>query len=122
MRKEFEDMVASARTSLADSQNDSIGTDGQFTLAYGAAHKLALAALRHQGYRPNNCRDVVFQALAHTLGTSVADIQTFLKVHNERNLAEYEGRLDVDEKLLSDLVGATKILATAVGKLTPPSG
>lgn len=121
IRKEFEDMVASARIGLADSQSDSIETDSRFTLAYGAAHRLALAALRHQGYRPNNRRDAVFQALAHTLGTSAADIQTFLKAHNERNLAEYEGRLDVDKKLLSDLIGATKRLEAAVNKLAPPT-
>ena len=118
-RKEFDGMVTSARRSLADAQNDSIETDSQFELAYGAAHRLALAALRHQGYRSEN-RITVFQTLAHTLGTSNADIQTFLKAHNERNLAEYEGRVDVDEKLLEKLISATKRLQTAVGKLTPP--
>jgi hypothetical protein len=98
-RKEFDNMVASARLSLADAQNEDIATDSQFTLAYAAAHRLALAALRRHGYRSNNRRDVVFQTLTHTLGTSKADVQTFLKAHNERNLAEYEGRLEIDEKL-----------------------
>jgi hypothetical protein len=122
-RKEFEDMVASARVSLADAQNESIEIDSQFTLAYGAAHRLALAALRQQGYRSNNRRDIVFQTLAHTLGTNNADVQTFLKAHNERNLAEYEGRVEVNAKLLADLVSATKRLAVAVGKLAlPPAG
>ena len=119
-RKEFDDMVASARISLADAQNEDIETDSQFTLAYGAAHRLALAALRQHGYRSNNRRDVVFQTLVHTVGTSKEDVQTFLRAHNERNLAEYEGRLDIDEKLLADLFSATKRLETAVGKLTPP--
>jgi hypothetical protein len=118
-RKEFDGMVTSARRSLADAQNDSIETDSQFELAYGAAHRLALAALRHQGYRSEN-RITVFQTLAHTLGTSNADIQTFLKAHNQRNLAEYQGRLDIDKKLLADLIGATKRLDAAVGRLTPP--
>src|ERR1041385_1683078 len=87
-KKEFEGMLASARRGLADAQNESIETDSQFTLAYGAAHSLALAALRQQGYRSEN-RITVFQTLVHTLGTSNADIQIFLKAHNERNLAEY---------------------------------
>jgi hypothetical protein len=120
-RKEFNDMVASARVSLADAQSESIEADSQFTLAYGAAHRFALAALRHEGYRSNNRRDAVFQTLAHTLGTSPDDIQTFLKAHNERNLAEYEGRVDIDERLLKELISATKRLQTAVGKLIPPS-
>jgi hypothetical protein len=119
-RKEFDGMLASARRSLADAQNESIDADSQFDLAYGAAHRLALAALRQQGYRSEN-RITVFQALVHTLGTDNADIQILLKGHNERNLAEYEGRVDIDGKLLADLIRCTKKLATAVGKLVPPA-
>lgn len=118
-RKEFDGMVKSASRGLADAQNESIETDSQFDLAVEAAHKLALAALRHQGYRSEN-RITVFQTLVHTVGTSGADLQIFLRAHNERNLAAYEGRLDIDKKLLADLISATKRLETAVRKLTPP--
>lgn len=118
-RREFDGMLASARRSLVDAQNESIETDSQFDLAYGAAHRFALAALRQHGYRSEN-RITVFQTLVHTLGTEKADIQIFLRAHNERNLAEYEGRVDIDPRLLADLIRCTKKLATAVGKLTPP--
>jgi len=118
-RKAFDGMLAAARRSLADAQNETIETDSRFDLAYGAAHRLALAALRQQGYRSED-RITVFQTLIHTLGTDNADIQIFLKAHNERNLAEYEGRVDIDEKLLADLLRCTKKLETAVGKLVPP--
>ena len=61
-------------------------------LAYGAAHRLALAALRQKGYRSDN-RYVVFQALAHTVeGLDPVAVRIFGRAHNERNLAEYEGR------------------------------
>ena len=119
-RNEFDGMVKSARRGLADAQNESIETDSQFDLAIEAAHKFALAALRREGYRSEN-RITVFQALVHTLGVSNADLQIFLKAHNERNLAAYEGRVDIDEKLLADLVGATKRLETALGKDKPPA-
>jgi hypothetical protein len=119
-RKEFDGMLAAARRSLVDAQNETIETDSQFDLAYDAAHRLALAALRQQGYRSEN-RITVFQTLVHTLGTDNADIQIFLKAHNERNLAEYEGRIDIDEKLLADLIRSTKKLETVVGKLVPPA-
>jgi hypothetical protein len=109
-------MVKSARRGLADAQNESIETDSQFDLAYESAHKFALAALRHQGYRSEN-RVTVFQALVHTVGTDNADLQVFLRAHNERNLAAYEGRVDIDEKLLRDLIAATKRLENTVGKL-----
>jgi len=119
-RKEFDGMLASARRGLVDAQNQSIETDSQFDLAYGAAHRFALAGLRQQGYRSEN-RIAVFQTLVHTLGTDNADIQIFLRAHNERNLAEYEGRIDIDAKLLADLIRCTKKLEAAVGKLTPPA-
>jgi hypothetical protein len=113
-------MVKSARTRLADAQNESLDPDSQFDLAYGAAHRLALAALRREGYRSEN-RITVFQTLVHTLGSDKSDVQVFLRAHNERNLAEYEGRVEIDQGLLVDLIRCTKKLATAVGKLDPPA-
>jgi hypothetical protein len=97
LRREFAGMVRSACTRLLDAQNESLDPDSQFDLAYGAAHRLALAALRYQGYRSEN-RITVFQTLVHTLGSDNADVQIFLKAHNERNLAEYEGRMEIDER------------------------
>jgi hypothetical protein len=103
---------------LADAQKD-LDSDSKFTLIYGAAHRLALAALRREGYRSEN-HVSVFQTLVHTLATTPADLQIFLKAHNERNLAEYQGRVDVHEKLLANLIRCTKALEVAVGKLAPP--
>jgi hypothetical protein len=118
-RAEFDGMLRSARVHLTDAQNESIDTDSQFDLAYGAAHRLASAALRQQGYRSED-RITVFQTLVHTVGSDKADVQIFLKAHNERNLAEYEGRTEIDSRLLADLIRATKRLEAAVAKLAPP--
>ena len=117
-RAEFDGMVRSARTHLTDAQNESIDTDSQFNLAYGAAHSLASAALRQ--HNRSEDRITVFQTLVHTVGTDKADIQIFLKAHNERNLAEYEGRTEIDDRLLADLIRCTKKLEAAVAKLEPP--
>jgi hypothetical protein len=119
-RKEFTGMLESARKRLTDAQNQDLDPDSQFDLAYGAAHRLALAALRHQGYRSED-RVTVFQTLVHTLGTSNGDLQIFLKAHNERNLAEYEGRMEIDEKLLADLIRCIKQLEAEFGKLALPA-
>lgn len=119
-RAEFDGMVSSARIRLKDAQNESLEPDSQFDLAYGAAHRLALATLRQQGYRSEN-RITVFQTLVHTVGTDRADIQIFLKAHNERNLAEYEGGAEIDQKLLTELIRCTKRLEAMVGKLDPPA-
>src|SRR6266849_5656794 len=85
----------------------------------------------HIGWRSLHCatkdtgrknRVTVFQTLVHTLGSDKSDIQIFLKAHNERNLAEYQGRMEIDQGLLADLIRCTKKLATAVGKLDLPAG
>jgi hypothetical protein len=75
-RSEFAGMVKSARTRLVDAQNESLDPDSRFDLVYGAAHRLALAALRQHGYRSEN-RITVFQTLVHTLGSDRFDVQIF---------------------------------------------
>lgn len=115
---EYDGMLGGARKNLTDAQKG-LDPDSQFTLLYGAAHRLALAALRREGYRSDN-RTSVFQALVHTVGTDKADIQIFLKAHNERNLSEYEGHTDIDAKLLANLIECTTRLEVSVGKLEPP--
>ncbi len=46
-------------------------------------------------------------------------MQVSLKAHHERNLAEYQGRTEIDERLLADLIRCTKRLEAAVTKLEP---
>ena len=119
-QNEYLGMVAAARSRLKDAQNQDLDPDSRFDLAYGAAHRLALAALRREGYRSEN-RITVFQTLVHTLGTTAADVQIFLQAHNERNLTEYEGRMEIDERLLDNLIRCTKTIEAAVARLDPPS-
>jgi hypothetical protein len=120
-RAEFDGMVDSAKKRLADARNESLASESRFDLAYGAAHGFALAALRQKGYRSEN-RFTVFQALAHTVdGLDSAAIRIFSKAHNERNLAEYEGRTEVDEQLLRDLIHRATELQKVVLALDPPA-
>ncbi len=114
-------MVSGARKRLADAGNESLSAESRFDLAYGAAHGFALAALRLKGYRSEN-RFAVFQALAHTVeGLDPTAIRIFGKSHNERNLAEYAGRTEVDERLLGELICRTIELQKAVFALKPPA-
>jgi hypothetical protein len=119
-RAEYTRMLDSASKRLVDAQNADLDADSQFDLAYGAAHRFALAALRREGYRSDNNRLTVFQTLAHTVGTTNADLQVFLRAHAERNLAEYEGRTEIDAGLLTELVRCTKELESKVSKLDAP--
>jgi hypothetical protein len=117
--EESEGLVNSARKRLADARNESLAAESRFDLAYNAAHGFALAALRWHGYRSEN-RYVVFQALAHTLGLDASIWRVLAKAHDQRNLAEYEGHSEVDERLLKDLIDCTSKVDAALRKLGPP--
>jgi len=119
-RAEFDGLVVSARKRLADACNETLSAESRFDLAYNAAHAFALAALRWNGYRPEN-RYVVFQVLPYTLGLDAKIWRVLAKCHNQRNLAEYEGHSEVDERLLTDLIRCTKHVEAAVGALDPPA-
>jgi hypothetical protein len=98
---------------LHDAQNTTLALESRFDLAYNAAHALCLAALRRMGYRPGN-RYLVFQVLPHTLGLGPEVWRVLDKCHNTRNLGEYEGMLDVDERLVKDLISATEAVSNAI--------
>jgi len=115
---EFDGMVSAAKTKLKDVALAGLSTDSQFALAYGAAHALALAALRWHGYRSES-RYLVFQCLQHTLGLSNAKWRVLDKCHNCRNIAEYEGHLDIDAQLLKELITITHELQVLVNALSP---
>jgi hypothetical protein len=119
-RAEFDGLVASARKRLADAHNQNLSFESRFDLAYNAAHAFALAALRRHDYRSKN-RYVVFQVLPHTLGLDASIWRVLAKCHDQRNLAEYEGHSEIDERLLTDLINCTTRLATVVAALDPPS-
>ncbi|MDO8837393.1 MAG: hypothetical protein Q7V31_00585 [Parvibaculum sp.] len=118
-RAEFDGLVDSAKKRLADSRNEGLSPESRFDLAYNAAHAFALAALRQNGYRSED-RYIVFQALVHTVEIEPVVSRVLARCHNERNLAEYQGRTEVDERLLSELIDCATKLETAVARLTPP--
>ena len=113
---EFSGLKRSGLRRLADAQNTSNSQEGRFDLAYNAAHALCLAALRRLGYRPEN-RYIVFQAVPHTLGLGPSVWRVLANCHDVRNRGEYEGDLDVDDRLLEDLISACRSVAAALDKL-----
>lgn len=75
--------------------------------------------MRWHGYRPDNRRYIVFQALQHTLGLTAAQWRVLDKAHGNRNAAEYEGQVEVDERLLTDLLAVTELVRDKVAGLGP---
>lgn len=115
---EFDGMLGSGRKRLLDAKLEGLSEDSQFSLAYGAAHALALAAMRWHGYRSNN-RYLVFQCLQHTVGLEKAKWRVLDKCHKQRNLAEYEGHLEITPQLLNELISITEELLHVVVGLGP---
>ncbi len=116
--KEFAGLERSGLRRLADAEKQANSLESRFDLAYNAAHALCLAALRRAGYRAAN-RYIVFQALPHTLGVGAEVWRVLARCHELRNRGEYEGDLYVDERLVTDLINACKLVATMLHKLPP---
>ncbi|MFF7395370.1 hypothetical protein ACFZAI_02835 [Achromobacter sp. NPDC008082] len=116
--KEFEGLKRSGHARLRDACNVSLSIESRFDLAYNAAHALCLAALRRTGYRCTN-RYLVFQLLPYTLGLGPEVWRVLSKCHDIRNLGEYEGDLNIDERIVTDLLAACQIVAAKVDALAP---
>ena len=116
-QSEIDGLVRSGHVRLLDAGNASLNIESRFDLAYNAAHALSLAALRWHGYRSEN-RFMVFQCLPHTLGWPPHRWRVLDAAHQKRNLAEYEGYLDVEESLVRELIALVSDLIADVEALT----
>jgi hypothetical protein len=103
--REINGLLRSAKARLHDAQSPALAIESRFDLAYNASHALALAALRACGYRSDN-RYLVFQCLQHTLDIKPEIWRVLTQCHQRRNLAEYEGYLEIDEQFLTELIAA----------------
>ena len=107
---EIAGLIRSGLVRLTDAEREELSLDSRFDLAYNAAHALALAALRRFGYRSES-RYMVFQCLPHTLGLPKEQWRVLDLAHRKRNLAEYEGNVDVDEHLVAAAVRVGREMA-----------
>ena len=115
---EFAGMLRAGDMKLKDVLLEGLSEDSQFSLAYGAAHAFSLAAMRWHGYRSDS-RYLVFQCLQHTLELDRAKWRVLDNCHKARNLAEYEGHLEVNPQLLKELISITEEIQTLVKALAP---
>jgi len=115
---EFEGLRRSSLARLADAGKTSLALESRFDLAYNAAHGLCLAALRWHGYRSGN-RYIVFQLLPQTLGLGPEVWRVLAKCHDVRNKGEYEGDLNIDERLVTDLLAACHAVAAKLDARGP---
>jgi hypothetical protein len=111
--EEIAGLLRSGTVRLEDAKIEELGRESRFDLAYNAAHALSLAALRKMGYRSES-RYLVFQCTQHTLNLAPEQWRVLDQAHRKRNLAEYEGDIDIDDQLLEALI---RVADSIAGKL-----
>ena len=114
--EEIRGLVRSGTRRLIDATYEGLSLESRFDLAYNAGHALALAALRFRGYRSES-RYLVFQCLQHTIDLPPEQWRVLDEAHRKRNLAEYEGEMDVDEQLVTALLRVVREVANRVEHL-----
>ena len=70
-------------------------------------------------YRPES-RYLVFQCLQHTVELPQEQWRVLDQAHRKRNLAEYEGEVDLEEQLVASLLRIAREVATRVTALVKP--
>jgi hypothetical protein len=115
-QSEIDGLIRSGTVRLKDAQVESLSLDSRFDLAYNAAHAFSVAALRWHGYRSEH-RFTVFQCLEHTVRLPPELWRVLDQSYRKRNVAEYEGHLDVDRALLEALIRVTQEVASRVAAL-----
>ncbi|MGH6884576.1 MAG: hypothetical protein ACREGK_00705 [Geminicoccales bacterium] len=120
-RAEIANLLADARAQLGDARNAGLNASSRFALAYNAAHALALAALRANGYRPSSAghRRILFQALDATCNAPRDLWMALDRYHDRRNRMTYEGAAaagDVEARDLTKLAGELEPLVAKTVK------
>jgi len=108
-RAEIDGLLNAGRLRSRDAQRSDLAFESRFDLAYNAAHSIALAALRAQGFR-SETRYLVFQCTQETIGLNAKECRSLDVCHKYRNVAEYEGHFEPDERLLSELLRIVAIM------------
>lgn len=74
--------------------------------------------MRWHGYRSGD-RSIVLWFLPHTLGLGPELWRVLAKCHDVRDKGEYQGDLNVDERLAADLPAACHAVAARLDALGP---
>ena len=116
-KRELANLLQAAERHLRDARRSELSTESRFSLAYNAAHSLALAALRAAGYRPSSSghRRIIFQVLEITAEAPRQLSLALANYHDHRNKIEYAGHLP-SETEAKDLVKLTEQLQALVEK------
>ncbi|MBW1809171.1 MAG: hypothetical protein JRJ87_13335 [Deltaproteobacteria bacterium] len=112
-QNELSGLIRSGLRRLDDAERAELSLESRFDLAYNSTYALASAALRFHGYRSES-RYLVFQCLQHTVNLPQEQWRVLDQAHRKRNLAEYEGEMDVDEQLVASLVRIAREVAIRV--------
>jgi len=75
-----------------------------------------ISSIKNAGYRSES-RYIVFQCAQHTIDLEPEYWRVLSDAHRQRNVAEYEGHIEVNEQLLEALARVVDMVAERVQKL-----
>lgn len=96
-------LLRSCGRRLSGTERINLSIESHFYLADNATHSLALTALRAKGY-PTQSHYLTIQCLQHTIDLPNAQSRMLGQAHCKCYFAEYEGEIDVDERLVNAML------------------
>ena len=114
--EEVRGLIRRGLVKIEDYKHPDLSIETRFDVIYGAAHAFCLAALKNAGYRSES-RYIVFQCAQHTICLEPEYWRVMSDAHRQRNVAEYEGHIEVNEQLLEALVRVVDIVAERAQEL-----
>jgi len=114
--EEISNLIRKGLAKLNDLAEAELSAFTRFDVAYNAAHALSLAAVWRAGYRSDSCY-LVFQCTQHTLDLDANSRRVLDLAHRNRNRAEYEGDVDVEESMIEALTRVSELIAKRVQEI-----
>ncbi len=118
--REVQGLLASAAAFVADAKRTENSEATRFSVAYEAAHALALAAMRACDLRPAQGpghRSIVFNVLDATTTAPPALCVPLAKAHDKRNKLTYDGLTTFSHAELEELIESAESLGKLVRDL-----
>ena len=120
-RQEIDRLLAAAARTLADTRVAGISNESKFDIAYRAITQVGIAALMHQGYRPDTNRPghhmTIIQTLPLALGVEKERVVVLDTLRRKRNLNDYTGEEIDDGSVKACIEQAEKLLRDAKASL-----
>ena len=111
--EEVTGLIESGAAQLADAKNTDLSLESRLPFCSQRCTCSVSGGVANRGCRSEN-RSLAFQCLQDTLDLPKEKCRVLDQAHRKRNIAEYEGAFDVEEKLVKALIRVTEEVVVRV--------